>query len=330
MATIRKLKSGKWIAEVRIKGAEPVSKTHASKALAKDWADEEERKIRRTGEIARGKTLRQAFERYKDEVSPTKDGARWEIFRLNRFCREDEISNIMLLDLRREDFEDWAKARGETTKSSTVNRDMNLISSVLTWSRKWRWLAGNPLEGFKGPKDPPHRDRTISAEELARILTALDYVEGEPVTTNRQIIAVSALVSLETAMRQGEIWSLYTDRINREKRYALLPRTKNGESRKVPLSNRAIQLIDMLGVKEGKLITIPQGSAGAIYLRAVTLAGVKEATFHDLRHTALTRMARLPGMDMLTLAKIAGHKDPRNLMIYFNPTPKDISDILNG
>ena len=63
-----------------------------------------------------------------------------------------------------------------------------------------------------------------------------------------------------------------------------------------------------------------------LYRRAATKAGV-DAHFHDLRAEALTRMARR--VDVLTLARIAGHRDIRSLSVYYRESATDIAARLN-
>ena len=51
------------------------------------------------------------------------------------------------------------------------------------------------------------------------------------------------LFAIETGMRRGEILSLTWENVHLEKRYVQLPDTKNGESRDVPLSPLAMELL---------------------------------------------------------------------------------------
>ncbi len=94
-----------------------------------------------------------------------------------------------------------------------------------------------------------------------------------------------------------------------------------------PQSSKAITLLQELQPKKsGNVFSVPQES-GAIYFRkAVRLAGIENLTFHDSRHEALTRLARK--LDVLDLARMVGHRDPRSLMIYYNPTPTEIAERL--
>ncbi|WP_141213203.1 hypothetical protein [Janthinobacterium sp. PC23-8] len=78
MASFRK-RSGGWCAVIAVLGARE-SETFSTKAEAMAWAAEREAQLRRNDAsgIVLGKTWLQAFERYRDEVSVHKKGARWE------------------------------------------------------------------------------------------------------------------------------------------------------------------------------------------------------------------------------------------------------------
>lgn len=322
MATIRKV-GKKWRAEVRRKGV-CRSKRFDAKRQAEEWAKEEERKIEKNPGVDHSRSLRDAIRRYREDVSPTLKGARWEIIRLNKL-ESDALSNIMLADLTSDDIQAWIGR--QTTGPGTINRYLNQLSSVLRVSReRWKWMAEshNPMRGIRRPKNPKHRERVISAKEMAILLRALDYKALEPVKTMRQEIAVAAFIALETAMRQSELWGLHWSCVHLQRRFVHLPDTKNGESRNVSLSRRAIRLFKKLSpTKTGRVFKSNQASAGVIFLQSVKTAGINDFTFHDLRHSAVTRLAKK--LDKLTLAKMTGHKKLESLMIYYNPTPEDIA-----
>lgn len=327
MASIRKI-GNKWFAEVRLKG-KSVSKMHPTKNEAKDWAHAEERKIRilKDGGVLGGKTLGQAFDRYAREESHKKKGVRPEIIRLERLQR-DEIASIQLTDLRADDIDAYIKreeARG--LKGASIRRTLQSISPVLTIARKrWKWLEGNPMENVNLPKKSPPRKKLITDDEVKNILLALGHEEGKPVETSRHKVAFAFLFAIETAMRQGEIWKMQWEDINWKECYVILRDTKNGYDREVPLSTRAIQLLQSLNPRDkGKVITdLQQKLAEVLFRRAKESAGYKDAfTFHDTRHRAITQLA--DKLDMLTLARMVGHLDPRMLMTYYNPTSASIA-----
>ena len=320
MANIRKRKD-KWVAEVRIKGSGR-TRSFATKAEAQRWALEYEHQLGRTPGLIVSRSFGEAMERFAHEVSPTRKGARWEWVRLKKIGR-DPIAAIMLADLRREDIQAWI-AR-QTTGGATINRDLNLISAVLREARvQWKWLADNPMGDVKRPKEPPHRDRLISADELKRLLLALGYEEKAPVVTMRQEIAVMLLLSLETAMRRGEIHGLDWALIQLKRKFLTLPDTKNGQRRDVPLSPRAAELLKKMHPKDkGQVFACSPITADAVFRRTVKLAGIADLHFHDARHTAITRLAGV--LNVLELARMVGHRDIRSLQVYYNATAEDIA-----
>jgi integrase len=61
----------------------------------------------------------------------------------------------------------------------------------------------------------------------------------------------------------------------------------------------------------------------ALFRKAHIAAGVDNLTFHDSRHEAITRLAKK--LDVLTLARMVGHRDIRMLMVYYNKSAADIA-----
>jgi integrase len=320
MATIRK-NGKKWVAEVRVKGAYR-SKTLPTKQEAQRWALDFEQQLGKYPAVAISHTMREAMERYAREVSPTKKGARWEIIRIEKFKR-DPIADIVMVDLKRDDIQAWIER--QTTSAASINRELNLLAAIIRHARvQWKWLVENPMMDVKRPKQPAPRDRLISDDELKRVLLALEYEEDAPVKTMRQEIAVGFLLALETAMRQGELWGLAWPLVQLNRRFVTLPDTKNGMRRDVALSARAVALLQKLSpAKTGSVFKHDQASCGTVFRRAVELAGIKNLTFHDSRHTAITRLARK--LDVLDLARMVGHRDIRSLQIYYNASAEDIA-----
>ena len=324
MATVRKLKSKRFLAEVR-KNGHYKSKTFDSKVKAMAWAVEKEQYLSDEG-LVQGKTLGELLERYRDDITPQKKSHRTEHNRLNKFLRHS-LASLPLVDIRQSHFDDWIRATLKEIKSSSVNRDLNLWSAVFEQGKRWGWTNRNPVRGLSRPKNPPHRDRLIDEREIERILDALGF-DGETVATQRDVTAVAFLFALETAMRQSEIWRLDWQRVFLEKRFVRLPITKNGSKRDVPLSTTAVSLLKLLSPKQkGKVFKSNQHSSAQIFRRSVRLAGIQDLTFHDTRHEALTRLAGK--LEVLDLARMTGHRDPRSLMIYYNATAEQIAQRLD-
>lgn len=326
MATITKQPNGKWRAQVR-RGSVSLSSVHSTKTAAKAWATLKEAAIE-SGTLEEPKpksttTLGEVLTRYAAEVSVGKKGRRWEEIRIAAFQRE-LLSGVPISDLSAEHLSEWRDGRLKTVSPSTVNRELALISSVLNHARtEWRMIDRNPVPEIKRPKNPRPRDRRISDGEIAAIVDALGF-DGVMAHNKKQQIAVAFLFALETAMRKGEILGLrWSDIVGRS---ATLGDTKNGDKRQVPLSSRALALLDALPREDGNCFSIGLGSCDAMFRKAVAEAGIDGLHFHDSRHEALTRLAGK--LSVLELARMVGHRDPRSLMIYFNATAEELADKL--
>ena len=68
---------------------------------------------------------------------------------------------------------------------------------------------------------------------------------------------------------------------------------------------------------------VDPGTRDALFRRAKQAAGIADLHWHDLRHEAATRLARK--LDVLDLARMTGHRDPKSLLTYYNPTAAEIA-----
>ena len=143
-------------------------------------------------------------------------------------------------------------------------------------------------------------------------------------TTKQHEVAVLYLLAIESAMRLGEMTTLEPEQIHLSKRYVELLETKNGSSRRVPLSTEAVRLLSL--VPQG--FTVSSGAASTLFRRACINAGISGLTFHDSRREALSRLAKR--MDVMNLAKISGHRDLRVLLnTYYSPDVQHLVDLLD-
>lgn len=327
------------------------SRTFDTKAEAFVWGTERKKELERgnTQKTDYNKTFKDALERYLDEETPKKRSARTETLRIKYFLRCPALNvNIKLLALTPVFFEKYIEYRLNDVMTSTVNKEISIMRSAIRLAKKWKWIDHNPFEGITRLKEPPPRDRRISDFEISRILESLTYEEGIPPAQARHRIAIMFLLALETAMRIGEICDLDWGNINLKAQYLKVVISKNGDSRDVPLSSRAVELLEMMKAYSRKLVhekkvtdefgrtvtyrAMPvffkdyrdsADKASALFKKYVLQANIHDLTFHDSRHEACTRLARK--VDVLDLAKIIGHRDPRSLMIYYNPTASEIA-----
>ena len=174
---------------------------------------------------------------------------------------------------------------------STVNRELNLLSNVFAVAAKeWKWIAVSPTTDVRRPKESKPRDRLYTNDEIERICFALGFDLGDELqaTTVSQRVAVAFLFAIETAMRAGEICGLRPRDV--VGRVATLTETKNGTKRQVPLTKRAVELLELLPVSEesATIFDISSKSLDTLFRKAKARAAIDDATFHDSRHLAIT------------------------------------------
>ncbi len=331
MASLRKLKSGKVRAQIHINGIRE-DKTFPNINQARRWARDREAELGKLGDVVTDKrTLGDVFTRYAEEVTPTKRGAQWEMLRLNLFVRDfPEVCAIRLVKLTKEDFQQWIRDRLKNVKPSTVNRELNIMSHCLTVAcDDWKWISHDPMKGLKRPKNPPSRTRRVSEQEILELCLALGYTEGQVPTLKREFVGAAFIFAIETAMRAGEICSLTPSNIYYDKKIAHLEKTKNGDERYVPLSDRAISILKSLPLvdDEASIFQLKSGVLSTTFRDAKLHTTLENITFHDSRHEATTRLAGK--MHVLSLAKVTGHRNINELMTYYDESAEDIAKKLN-
>lgn len=341
MATYAK-RSGGWRAQIRLKGV-VTSQTFKSKADAVAWATRTEHDIN-IGKITPGTrhTLADAFREYEKRVSPTKRSSRWEAIRFAAFIRDfPELAEKNIADITPDDMGRWRDARlaGDLGSgrppvgNATVLRDINLYSHVFTTARdEWRWIRESPITGMRRPTEPQPRTRRVSDEEVARLLRQLGYMEDDTPTTKSARVGAMFVFAVETAMRAGEITALRWDEVNFDKRYAHIPKTKTDVARSVPLSARALAVLEQLrpleGEFDGLVFGVEAASRDALFRKAKKAALLDDLHFHDARREALTRLSKVFGV--MELAKVSGHRDLSILQtVYYAPHAADLAEKLH-
>ena len=329
MATIRK-QGKKWRAEiVRVLDSAKVrqSKTFVTRAEAKDWASAEETRLvsRQSNAASSDKLLLDIFTRYAREVSTMKKGERWEIMRLEAFKR-DSISNVTLKKLSADHFSAYRDRRLKVVSASTVNREFTLMSHCIEVARKeWKWMVTNPLKDVRRPPSPRPRDQRIDDSDRDAICEALTWSQHKPPHNIKQQVAAAFCLCIETGLRAGEALALRWRDIHIAKRFLAVIESKNGDKRDIPLSPRAIEILNLMRLSDTSrdtVYTVTSASRDAIF-RKCKPAHLQHIHFHDSRHEAVTRLSKK--LDVLALARMIGHRDLRSLQTYYNESASEIA-----
>lgn len=323
-------------ASVMVRGRRK-SKTFESKRAATQWVAGVVSSA--TGEVTTGGTLRDAIQRYSEQHASKLKSAYAQLSKIRTMQRVcPELFDRELESLQREDIEHYIEVRlGTGVKNATVLRDLHIISHVFKMARRWRMMSNmhNPMAHVEMPEDSEPRDRRISEEEIDALTAELGYRpewfgNGAQLTTKKQLTGWAFLFAIETAMRRGEILQTVWGDVHTDKRYIHLPgqKTKTGYSRNVPLSRKAIELIEQLprGEKHEQILDISPDTLALSFGKATKKVGIENLHYHDTRHEATTRMAQK--VHVLDLAKITGHRKVQNLMIYYDRDVTELAELL--
>lgn len=302
---------------VRYRGALPEAKT-------KQKTEQAEAVIRsemfsgRFGEMKQTPTLKEFFDKTylpwakTNKKSWKDDEKRWKP--IKAYFKSKRLSEISPFDLER-----FKKVRRETptkfdTKekprprtNATVNRELALLSKVLSLAIDAGHIKENPSKRVKKLKEDNERIRFLSSDEEARLLAELK---------GNELINVIVVFALNTGMKQGEIFSLRWNEIDWSRNLIHVIQTKTSKNRVVPINDAARDVLRFQQRKQAKkaselVFPSPRTSVRLVklhkgFVKACEEAGVLDFHFHDLRHTFASRLAE-SGADAFTIAELLGH-----------------------
>jgi len=331
MASITRRGDYQYQAIVRRKGYESQTKTFESRADAEKWARDVESKMdkgrfqdRREIEST---TLREALEKYLVTVTIHKKGHVAEGNRIKQLQRHP-IGLRSLDSLCSRDFAEYRNARLLEVSGNSVRLELALLSHLYTIAiKEWSMPLEHELRRVSKPKAGEGRERRLVDDEEKRLRAAL----YRPTARSAAIwLEASIDLAIETGMRAGELLTLDWSQVNLTFGVVRLKVTKNGSSRTVPLTAKAIEVFCALPSRErgGRVIPNFHDTSGLdrAFKRLCKAAGIDNLHFHDLRHESASRLA--PRMTPQTLAKIMGWKTLQMAMRYYNPTDQELVDAI--
>tara|TARA_Y100001968_G_C19452420_1_gene769643 strand:- start:9317 stop:9691 length:375 start_codon:yes stop_codon:yes gene_type:complete len=116
-------------------------------------------------------------------------------------------------------------------------------------------------------------------------------------------------------LRLCKALSLEWINIDFERARALLPMTKNGRSRWVPLSKKALLILDQVPRTSNLVFPVSEVAVRQAWERLRKRSGLVDFNFHDLRHEAISRMFE-KGLNVPEVASISGHRTAGQLFRY--------------
>lgn len=323
MASFR-FRRTRWQARVRRQGHPDLTKSFNQLIDAERWARSVETDFDRGAYLDQREnmrlTVRDLLVRYISEVIAGNPHEKLHIFRFEAMAKRD-IGRLNLAALTPSALASYRDKRLQEVTAGTVIRELACLSAIVNHARReWGITVVNPVPLVRKPTAPKGRDRLLSDDELARLLRAL-----EPTGRRNPWMQSLVQLALETAMRRGELLSLRWSDIDLSTRTATLWETKNGDKRVVPLSSRAIGVLQSMPRNIGGVVFPINGfTVSAAFDRALERAGINDFHFHDLRHMAVTELSkRLP--NVIELAAVSGHRSLKMLQRYYHPNATELA-----
>jgi integrase len=215
-------------------------------------------------------------------------------------------------------------------KIATVNRELQLLRTMLNYAIQNEWLVKNPfvlVKGIISKAAEVERDRVLSFDEEQRLLKVC--------VARREHLRPLLICALDTAMRRGEIFKMRWKDVGLARGEIHIPQTntKTEEARTVGITERLKKELEALWRKSSKE---PEATVFGItntvknaFKAACEDADIKDFRFHDCRHTATTRMIA-SGSPHTEVMKITGHSQLKTFLRYLNMTPETTNRVASN
>jgi integrase len=260
------------------------------------------------------------------------------------------------------DIEDFKLKRLRTKKSNdeertiaSVNRELELLRSMLRFAKRQKWIMSSPFEEGEpliSKADETRRERVLTHEEERRLLDACGdrirtykrkgrFKDKETTLVDkgdkREYLRALIIAALDTAMRRGELFKLIwqdVDLVNNKITVKAM-NSKTARARVVGITPRLREELLKLWHKSPKQselsvfgYTNEYSTVKRAFSSACDYAKIKDFRFHDCRHTAITRMVEA-GMPSAQIMKISGHTQMTTFQRYVNPNDDAVAQVAN-
>jgi len=266
-----------------------------------------------------------------------------------------DFLDIPLSEINTAKVEQWRTEKiNNGKKPSTVNRDINSLSSCLSKAVQWEIISTHPLSKLKKLKTDDNRCiRYLSVQEEHDLRKALTERQNKikkqrndgnswretrghallPSLNNIIFcdhLQPMILLSINTGIRQGELFSLKWENINFDRAILTIDgaNAKSRKTRHIPLNNEALQTLrhwrkqcNGIGLvfpnKKGQKFDHVKSSWSKLLLHA----DIKNFRWHDLRHHFASKLA-MAGVDLNTIRELLGHSDLTMTLRYAHLAPE--------
>jgi integrase len=203
------------------------------------------------------------------------------------------------------------------------NKELKFLRLIFKKATEWGYCRRNPTDGIRPLKEPPGRVRFLSKEEQEKLLAAC----------SPRLLSIVE-IALNTGLRKGELLALRWENIDMANRMIRVERSKNGDRRDVPMTDRVVAVLKSIPRRLDSpfLFANPDGaspdSVSTTWYRALDRSGIKNFHFHDLRHTFASNLV-MGGADLRSVQTLLGHRDIAMTMRYAHLSPAHLREAIS-
>lgn len=222
------------------------------------------------------------------------------------------------------------------SKPATVNRKLEIVTSILRFSVRHQRIPYDPTSGFE--KLRVNRDE-MKFWELSEAQYFLTFADRKyPMGAKDRWKYVVYLLVINGGLRAAEVWGLKAKDLAFDGELIVIQRswnrirkefrsTKGKTNRRIPcnpllscelksiLNERNLKPEDLVFRSENNTAIDHDNFRKRVFNVDAEEAKMRPIRFHDLRHTAITLLVS-GGVDLVTVQAIAGHKDIHTTMGY--------------
>lgn len=284
---------------------------------------------------ARTTTVGDLFLRRLDELPENEDNKQQRV-KLNALFKSCKFMDRRLDQIATADLKAWRDARLAVAKPGTVKREMGTISGLFNHAiNEWKSpLAKNPITGLAKPDGGDvTRTRGWDDWEVEALMKAANVNLDKKPTAKKEYCGWAVAVAVLTAMRKGEMLKALAGDYHPLEKRLFIRNTKNDRNRDVPLTRKAIELLNVLtaGLEPSqKIFPVSSSHLNNTFVAAKKAAGLTDPglILHGGRHEATTRAVGKVS-NMFELMAYTGHLDPKSAKRYYHPRAEKIADKLD-
>jgi len=352
-------KRGKRITLGKVSVLTPTMARERAKTVIGMYADgATEFEIREAIKPGKGDTLKSFIDDHYEPwaVANLKTGSK--TIRTIRAKFYESLEHKHLTDINPWLIEKWRKGRKASgRKAATVNRELSALKACLSKAVEWGKLDINPIQKVKLDRvDSNQKVRYFETEEESRLRKALSDRDAELKAARERgnewrdervydplpllsgaygdHLSPLVLISINTGIRQGELFNLTWDDININKKFLTVVGggAKSGKTRHIPLNDEAISVFKQWRDQaEGTGYVFP-GKTGErlnnvkkAWKNLLESADIKNFRWHDMRHHFASRLV-MAGVNIYTVKDLLGHASIQMTERYSHLSPDHMAE----